>query len=334
MVYLCMFISRPLLCVRVCVTGGRRCAPPVPTRQPSSLQEPALWCVCGTWLSTRTNSLTWNSDRLVCLHVCLQFNSNILNVFAHTYTLNITPIHFFFIAVIWSHRFSDMPGCVWGPQHDSKWLPWPHLYPVGYGGAKLRHPVSGTHNQHLCTGYQWTHRKATFLISFFVILFLHNSENLSFSSPSSVLCHFWLTVVMLIPFIQLAAWGRKDSHCWKHAYSLCVCFAFLCISVCIFAQMGINTILLCPRVRLRHVRDLCSTCGPWRVSCWPALTLPAGLWQTSCVSASLSDTSGMPRMSSSLAVQTASYGWVFLYLCNNETETGCLSLQSMSGSCF
>ncbi len=82
-IHLCMSISRPLLCVRVCVTGVRHCVPPVPTRRPSSLQEPALWYVCGMWRSTRTKSLTWNSDRLVCVQH--RFNSNIRNVFAPMY---------------------------------------------------------------------------------------------------------------------------------------------------------------------------------------------------------------------------------------------------------
>lgn len=58
-----------------------------------------------------------------------------------------------------------------------------------------------------------------------------------------------------------------------------------------------NTLPLCPRVRLRHVRDLHCTCGPWRVSCWLAQTRPVGLKQTSCVSALRSVTSGMPGMS-------------------------------------
>lgn len=56
-----------------------------------------------------------------------------------------------------------MSGCFWGPQHDSQWVPWPHLYRVGYGGTKLRHSVSRTHNQHLCTGYQRTHCKSNHL---------------------------------------------------------------------------------------------------------------------------------------------------------------------------
>lgn len=81
--------------------------------------------------------------------------------------------------------------------------------------------------------------------------------------------------------------------------------------LCVFCSpSNCATNLLCLRVRLCHVRDRFSTCGPWRASCWLALMLPVGPWQTSCVSASHSDTSGMPGMSLSQAVQMASYGWV------------------------
>lgn len=152
---------RSLLCVRVCVAGGRCCVQPVRTRRPSSLPGPALWCVCGTYHSTMTNSLTWNSDRLVCSLVCLRFI--FLNAFfIHKWT----QTHFFFAAVIRSHRFSDVPGCVWGAQPYCKWLPWPHLYPVGHGGAQLHHPLSRSHYQHLCTSHQWPHCKSTFRIPF------------------------------------------------------------------------------------------------------------------------------------------------------------------------
>lgn len=275
MFHLCLSISRPLLCVRVCVTGGRRCAPPVPTRQPSSLQGPALWSVCGMWPSTRTNSLAWNSDRLVCSWNVQREHPGCTNALGRTLTL------FFFLAVIRSHRLRDVSGCVRDPQHDSKWLPWPHLYPVGYRGAKLHHPVSRAHDERLCTGYQWPHCKSTF---FFLFFYLLSSGNLLF---------FWSWTFF---GSVLSCCSSSFSHQQKKERLLIVDtvqFLFVCVSA--FPQIGVNTLFFCPRVRLHHVQDLCSTCGLWRVSCWPALTCPAGLRQTSCVSASHSGTSGMPR---------------------------------------
>lgn len=137
---------------------------------------------------------------------------------------------FLFTAVIRSHRLCDMLGRVWGPQHDCKWLPWPHLYPVGYGGAKLHHSVSRTHNQHFCTGHQWTHCKFTFLISFFVILSLPSSQNLTLSSLS--LC-FLAHCHHVVPF-QSAHSMRKKRFSLLTACisSLCV-FCLVCASLCV-----------------------------------------------------------------------------------------------------
>lgn len=140
----------------------------------------------------------------------------------------LTLISFFFIAFIWSHRFSDMSGCFWGPQHDSQWVLWPHLYCVGYGGTELRYSVSRTRNQHLCTGYQRTHRKSNQLWNCLPTL------------PSKCLplflLFFWSFFGSLFPFI-VTAWGREDSHCWQHAHPLCVCFyASECVSVLMWAS--------------------------------------------------------------------------------------------------
>lgn len=158
--------------------------------------------------------------------------------------------------------------------------------------------------------------------SLFVVIYnWHSSQNLSYFCSLS----FFLTVAMFLPVNLLTAWGKENSHCWQHACPVCMCFAFLGFSLCTSAHMGVNTLSLCYlRVRLRPVRDLSSTCGTWRASCWPALTLPAGLSQTSCVSASHSDTSGTPRMLLSLAVQMASYGWVFfMYVYTNVIVSVC-----------
>lgn len=202
-----MSTCRRLQCVRVYVTGETYCAPPVPMWPPSSLQEPALSFVCGMWQSLRINSLTWNSDRFVCPNVCmlLKCNSIVDNLFAtHTHALILTPLSF--TAVIWSYGCSGVSRCVWGPQHNSERLSWPHLYPVGLGRAKLYHSVSRTHNHRLCTGYQWSNCKSTFWVPFFPLLCL------SCSFPP-VLWIFWLTVITLFLFTHLAAWGREGSHC-------------------------------------------------------------------------------------------------------------------------
>lgn len=54
---------RALVCVRACQIGGRLCVLPAPTATPSSRPGRALWCVCGTSPSPKTNSNTWDSDR-------------------------------------------------------------------------------------------------------------------------------------------------------------------------------------------------------------------------------------------------------------------------------
>lgn len=65
MVFVCASTRRPLLCLRVWATGGRRCVPLLPTRPPSWPREPALWCVCGTQRSRKTRLPAWSSDRSV-----------------------------------------------------------------------------------------------------------------------------------------------------------------------------------------------------------------------------------------------------------------------------
>lgn len=74
------------------------------------------------------------------------------------YIIQICINALFSLAIIRSHRCCVMPGCIWGPWCDREWLPWPHLYPVGSGGAKLHHPAGRTPGWHLCIGCQWTHR--------------------------------------------------------------------------------------------------------------------------------------------------------------------------------
>lgn len=54
---------RALECVRACQIGGRLCVLPAPTATPSSRPGRALWCVCGTSPSAKTNSNTWDLDR-------------------------------------------------------------------------------------------------------------------------------------------------------------------------------------------------------------------------------------------------------------------------------
>lgn len=191
-----------------------------------------------------------------------------------------TLIWVFVTAVIRSHGFGDVPGCVRGPELDRKWISWPHLYPVGYGGAQLHHSADRTHGQHLLTGHQWPHCEFT------------------------TLSHCGRAV----PFKPFEPFGRLDSRCWQLVHPLCIVSLLLLFSLWIFVSPS----CLCERVKLHRARGRSSTCGTWKVNCSHAANLPSGRCQTSCVSPSRSATSGIPETWSSPAVQMASYGWGFL----------------------
>lgn len=213
-----------------------------------------------------------------------------------------------------------MPGCVWDPQHDCKWLPWPHMYPVGHGGAELCHPVSRTHNQHLCTGYQWTHCKSTFQISFFVILYVLPSRNLPFL-PFFCSLSFLAHCCHVVP-LQSAHSTRKLGFSLLTACisSLCV----FCFFVCIFCAHG----------RQHHITlskgEIASCAGPLLY-----------LWTMKGQLLSCTDTSCGPQADVLCVGFTQRHEWdaknvvvtgcadgiirvSFMYVCNNVIVTVCM----------
>lgn len=168
------------------------------------------------------------------------------NVYLHTYmytvythTVTLTPL--FFTAFIWSYGRGAVSRCVWSPQHNCEWVTWPHLYPVGHGRAKLHHSVSRTHNQHLCTGHQWSHCKSTFGASFFPLLCL---ISLSSFCPLKFLAHF---LSCFSPSLSSQhEEGRVLTVNSMNILFVCVLLYSPppCISVCICAHMNVNTVNL------------------------------------------------------------------------------------------
>ena len=114
------------MCESLCDWGATLCAAcPNPT---TIITAGTSTVVCVWDVAVNKDKLTHMKLRQVCFFVRffafgdLQVTSGVY-WHIHVYTLRLTLAQFFFfLAIIWSHRFSDVSGGVGGPQHDSKWV--------------------------------------------------------------------------------------------------------------------------------------------------------------------------------------------------------------------
>lgn len=299
-----MFLHRQTVavCESLCDWGETLCAA---SPNPTTIVTAGTSTVVCVWdIVVKKDKATHMKLRQVSFLVCLSTVTQ--SVFAHKKSLT----QVFFIATVRSHRFSDMLGCVWSPQYDRERLPRHHLHPVGYGRAELHHSANRTHNLHLCTGYQWPHCKFTFFTTSSFQNRTHSSPLFSISAHS---CH-------AVSFQSAHNMSKKRRSLLTAGTSSLRVFCFR-----LLYQLASTLNFSVSREKLRHVPDLGSTCGTWRVSCLQTPIVPTGLSLISCVSASRSNMSGIPGTSSSPAVQTASHGWSFC-ACVDERE--CVSLGS------
>lgn len=217
------------VCESLCDWGETLCAV---SPNPTTIITAGTSSVVCVWdVAVHKDKVTHMRLRQVglCL-IVLSFESNrTQSASSHTRKPRLLTL---FPAFIRPHRRCDMPGCVRGPQHDTERLPWPHLYPVGFGGAELHHTVNRTHNERFCTGFQWPHCKFTLFIPSLLILGL--LFFFSFS-PLTVLCCSVLSF-------------QSANSMWKKGFILlttCTCTLsrfFLHISV--YVRLGLNSISL------------------------------------------------------------------------------------------